>query len=198
MILKVDFHSFLQWIQEKSGAEFDHIKCLLGSSLFFDFEFGNLSRKEFHTRVNAHYRMHSSEDEFFEKFCAIFPGEVPGMFSLLGELQEKTNVFCLSNTNEVHLEHCLKTFPELQVFSHIYASHEMKKRKPYPGIYRDVARSLDLNPRALVFFDDLESNVEGARRAGLKAEIFNDSSQVREVLKDFLNKGDEVENRGHP
>ncbi|MCO5142209.1 MAG: HAD-IA family hydrolase [Oligoflexia bacterium] len=192
VIIEVDFRPFLSWVQQKSNTDENQAARLLGSSLFFDFEFGNVTRKEFHSRVNAHYRMNSSEDEFFEKFCSIFPGEVPGMFSLLEELSDKTRLFCLSNTNEVHLSYCLEKFPKLKLFSSIYASHEMKKRKPYPGIYRDVARSLDLNPRSLVFFDDVEANIEGARKAGLQAEIFNNSSQVRDVLKDFLNRDDKA------
>ncbi len=105
------------------------------------------------------------------------------MEETLAELAAMGPVYCLSNTNEIHLSFCRREFPALGRFTKIFASHEIRKRKPYPGIYVDVARELQLEPRQLVFFDDVHANVQGAIRAGLEAHLFQDSKLLRTVLQ---------------
>jgi putative hydrolase of the HAD superfamily len=90
---------------------------------------------------------------------------------------------CLTNTNEIHLSHLLRRFPFLGRFTKIFASHELQKRKPYPGTYVEVARSLDLYPEEMVFFDDLAANVEGAERAGMEAHLFRAVPEMLDALK---------------
>jgi FMN phosphatase YigB (HAD superfamily) len=185
VLVKVDFTPFFQWLAKKNGTE-DHEKyrSLLTSSLFYDFEFGNIRREEFAHRVGRLYGISLSVDELSEQFCGIFPGLVEGMESALTELAAVSPVYCLSNTNEIHLEYCLREYPALSLFTKIFASNEMRRRKPYPGIYRDVAHELGLPPEQLLFFDDLHANVRGALRAGLEAHVFDGVESFRARLKE--------------
>lgn len=106
------------------------------------------------------------------------------MEEALRELAASGPVYCLSNTNEIHLEHCRREYPVLTHFTQIFASHEMRRRKPYPGIYRDVAANLGKQPEELVFFDDVHANVKGAVRAGLDAYVFEGVTDFRTQLKE--------------
>lgn len=183
VLIKVDFTPFLGWLAERSGKEPEKIRAITTSSLFYDFEFGGISRAEFARRVGLLYGAPISLQEVEEHFCGIFPGLVEGMEDFVSELAEEGPVFCLTNTNEIHLEHCRARFPVLEKFTKIFASHEIHKRKPYPGIYRDVARAIEAEPSNILFFDDVHANVQGALRAGLDAHLFVDSLGAREVLK---------------
>ena len=187
VVVQVDFSPFTQWLAEKDGDE-EKAKRLLGSSLFFDFEFGNISKDEFFHRVSKMFQLNVNQAEFESKFCAIFPGIVPGMEAVISELAEKSPIYCLSNTNEVHLEYCRERFPILAKFTKIFASHQIHRRKPYPGIYRDVAKDLAIDPRILVFFDDIQANVHGAHRAGLEAYLFENEEHIRTILLKENNK----------
>ena len=42
-------------------------------------------------------------------------------------------------------------------------------RKPDAAAYRHVSRSIDLPCPRILFFDDAEENVQGARKAGMQA-----------------------------
>lgn len=185
VVIQVDFRPFLEWLAAKAGGDIQRFAPLLRSSLFYDLEFGNISPAEFTRRLGALYGVEISLAELEERFCAIFPGLVEGIEPLMDELLLAGPVYCLSNTNEIHLSYLRRHYPIMEKFTKIFASHEMSKRKPYPGIYLDVAEELGLDPGNVIFFDDVHANVEGALKAGLEAHVFEGVAGMRERLKDY-------------
>jgi len=185
VIIRVDFEPFLSWLAERSSSgSREQAGTVLNSSLFFEYEFGNISREQFASGLAVLFGASISLPELEERFCAIFPGPVEGIEELLAELAAEGPLYALSNTNELHLEWLRRNHSGLMgKFTKIFASHELRARKPSVGIYRDVAGELGVPASSLVFFDDLEANVEGARRAGLEAHLFRETGQARAVLK---------------
>lgn len=197
VVIQVDFRPFLARLAEGAGeGKKELVSQLLGSSLFFDFEFGAISRTEFTKRINGLYAAHFSQAELEESFCGIFPGLVEGIRPAMEELAAAGPIYALSNTNEVHLEWLVRNHPGVMgLFTKVFASHELGARKPYPGIYREVARRIGVEPGSLAFFDDVPANVAGARRAGLEAHLFTETGQLRSwlrELKEIQELGDEA------
>jgi FMN phosphatase YigB (HAD superfamily) len=183
VVIEVNFAPFVGWLAERSGNPAEAAR-VLGTSLFFDYEFGRITRAQFASRLADLYGGNFSLSDVEERFCAIFPGPVSGIEELLHELAGEGEIYALSNTNELHLEWLNRYHGALMgKFTKIFASHELGARKPDPGIYLQVARSLAVPPASLVFFDDLPANVEGARRAGLEAHLFTETGQARQILK---------------
>jgi putative hydrolase of the HAD superfamily len=54
--------------------------------------------------------------------------------------------------------------------------------KPDPRAYQICAEQLGVRPEDVLFFDDSEPNVVGARASGMTAEVFVSPDQVRERL----------------
>lgn len=185
VVIRVDFEPFLVWLAERSSSGCrEKAGTVLRSSLFYEYEFGNISRQQFAQRLGALYGAEIPLSELEERFCGIFPGPVEGIDEVLTELAAQGPIYALSNTNELHLEWLRRNHAGLMgKFTKIFASHELRARKPYPGIYRDVAEALGVHASRLVFFDDLEANVEGARLAGLEAHLFREAGQVKVALK---------------
>lgn len=181
VLVKVDFTPFLSWLGQTSG-DAGRGPEILKSSLFYDLESGQIGRAEFANRVKVLYGAQIRAAELEERFCGVFPGLVDGIEPAIEELLATGPVYCLSNTNEIHLSYLRERFPLLGRLTRLFASHELKMRKPYPGVYRDVARALDLNPRQLVFFDDVMANVEGAKRAGLGAHLFAGAASLAATM----------------
>jgi HAD superfamily hydrolase (TIGR01509 family) len=188
VIVKVDFSPFLSWLTAQSASkDRAHAQSVLKSSLFYDFEFGKVKGPEFARILASLYSAEFSAQEAEAAFCSIFPGLVPGMVELLGELARRGPVYCLSNTNEVHLDWLRHNLPEcLSSFTRVFASHEMHERKPHPQIYRNVAAALSAAPEEIVFFDDLPENVAGAEKIGMRAHLFTEAGAAREALKGIL------------
>jgi putative hydrolase of the HAD superfamily len=61
----------------------------------------------------------------------------------------------------------------LDPFDHVTFSYELGVVKPQAAIYEDAVRGLNVAPAEALFLDDRPANVEGARAAGLMAELFS-------------------------
>jgi epoxide hydrolase-like predicted phosphatase len=60
----------------------------------------------------------------------------------------------------------------------IVYSHECGLLKPDPRSYALVCARLNVEPSSVVFLDDLQENVDGARRAGLHAVLYTGNAQA--------------------
>ena len=61
-------------------------------------------------------------------------------------------------------------------------SHECGMSKPDPGIYRLACERLRVEPAQMAFLDDYGPCVEGARLAGIRAVLYQDSAQaIRDI-----------------
>lgn len=60
----------------------------------------------------------------------------------------------------------------LKHFEHLTFSFELRCVKPDAAIYEHAVRGLGVPPEQALFLDDRQENVEGARAAGLHAELF--------------------------
>jgi putative hydrolase of the HAD superfamily len=61
----------------------------------------------------------------------------------------------------------------LDSFDHLTFSYELRLAKPERAIYEHALRGLQVRPEEALFLDDRPGNVEGARNAGLRAELFS-------------------------
>jgi putative hydrolase of the HAD superfamily len=60
----------------------------------------------------------------------------------------------------------------------IIYSHECGLSKPDPAIYALTCERLRVAPQQVVFLDDHEPNVEGARQAGIHAVLYEDNARA--------------------
>ncbi|MHC5081184.1 MAG: HAD-IA family hydrolase, partial [Planctomycetota bacterium] len=58
-------------------------------------------------------------------------------------------------------------------------------RKPDPVVYRTLASRSGGDPEGILFVDDLEPNVEGARRAGMVGILFQGAESLRRELREL-------------
>ncbi|HWJ53304.1 MAG TPA: HAD family phosphatase [Propionibacteriaceae bacterium] len=66
-----------------------------------------------------------------------------------------------------------------------FFSSELSMAKPEQGIYEAVTAKLGVEPSAVVFFDDRQANVEAARAAGWRAELWTSADVVQKTLRDL-------------
>jgi epoxide hydrolase-like predicted phosphatase len=68
----------------------------------------------------------------------------------------------------------------------IIYSHECGMNKPDPRIYALACDRLQVEPAQLVFLDNYEPCVEGARQAGIHAVLYQNNAQAIEDIESFL------------
>ena len=69
------------------------------------------------------------------------------------------------------------------LFDPIFISAEIGVVKPRAGIYDHAVEWLDLEPGEVLFVDNLQDNVDGARKRGLQTILFRDAEQLERELQ---------------
>jgi len=72
------------------------------------------------------------------------------------------------------------------LFDEMIISAEVKLVKPDPRIFNLALERLEVKPEEAVFIDDIEENVEGARRVGMHALQYQGLDQTLEEMKRLL------------
>jgi HAD superfamily hydrolase (TIGR01509 family) len=91
----------------------------------------------------------------------------------------------LSNTNSLHWR--LGVVPRFRIistaFRHCVLSYEVRSMKPDRGIFDAAVSRAGVAAERILFFDDRQENVEGARRAGIDAVRYVTPTEVIRELR---------------
>jgi putative hydrolase of the HAD superfamily len=96
------------------------------------------------------------------------------VLKLAKHLQRTRKILIFTNNGPLLEESLGELFPEAhRTFGEqLYCSYEFASKKPDPVVYKRLLDRLDIPPSETWFIDDKQSNVEGARLAGLQAHRF--------------------------
>jgi len=99
----------------------------------------------------------------------------------------------LSNTNALHWsmlrpESGTPLYPTVARLRRAYASHIMGVAKPDAAIYSAFEEATGVEGARLLFFDDLEANVEAARARGWQAEVIDHAGDTASQLRGHLER----------
>jgi len=177
VILDLSVDTSLKSFANLSGIEESTVKRLYVSTPEFEFyEKGGMSDADFREFVKTLFRIDAPDESLDACWNAMLVGFPRKKLELLETLKRTYNVYLLSNTNSIHLEHInnillprVNHHSSLDSFFHrAYYSHRMKKRKPDAEIFEQVLSEGKLLPSETLFLDDNQSNVEGAAKLGIK------------------------------
>ena len=148
------------------------------------FESGRCTAEDFASRLVAEFELPIGPEEFLTAFSDWPTGTYSGALELLQQLRAGPHqLACFSNTNAVHWPRFLEEMELRHHFDEHFASHELGMLKPDVEAFLEVARRLGCAPEAILFLDDNRLNVEGARRAGLRAERVSGVGGARDCLR---------------
>ena len=157
---------------------------IAGSGLPHRYESGEISSREFFRGMESLIGLRVSEDEFRSAFVAIFTPIEPTLRLIRG-LSRTYRLGLLSNTNEWHFEHHIRTVDVFPLFDAVTLSYQVRTMKPAEGIYRDSLGKIGLPPEECVFVDDLEENVAGAKRMNIHAIRYTDHQRLVSSLAEL-------------
>ncbi|MCX6624445.1 MAG: HAD family phosphatase [Acidobacteria bacterium] len=123
-----------------------------------------------------------SYESFQEIWFSIFDREPLCPDSFFEHLARDYRLILLSNTNPLHFDRIRKHFPLLRHFHGLVLSHEVGAMKPAPQIYEEAIRLAGCRPEECFYTDDIQTYVDGGKRAGLDAVQFHSYEQIRGEL----------------
>ncbi len=156
----------------------------LASEAVRDFESGRCSVDEFGARLVDDLGLSGSAEDFIDRFTKWPRGLFDGAEQLVADIRDDIQIAVLSNTNPVHWD----TQPDHQrvkaLFDTLFLSYELGMAKPDAEIYHEVVARLDVPAEAVVFLDDNQINVDGARSVGIDAALAKGVDQARAALRE--------------
>jgi len=152
-------------------------------------ERGEIDARAYYDSLRRSLGVELPHEVFDAGWKAIFPGAVEPTIALLRELHGRIPLYLFSNTNLAHREEWAATFATaLEPFDRMFTSCEIGARKPEPAAFRHVAREIGVPLESILFFDDTEENVIGARAVGMPAVHVREPADVRRAVAPWLPK----------
>lgn len=157
-------------------------------SLNFKFEKGLISRTDFLLGLNKLVPS-ASQKEVLEAWNGVLLDFPMYRLEFLEELSKKFQLFLLSNTDSIHINHFRERNGDdfyhrfYNCFEKVYFSYDLGMRKPDLEIYNYVINHNNLNPERTLFVDDNFDNIEGAKKTGL--QVWHLQKGKEEVIELF-------------
>jgi 2-haloacid dehalogenase len=117
------------------------------------------------------------------RFDEMMPGPIEGTVEILAELRNRdTPLYGLTNFSAETYPSALERFGFLRWFRGVLVSGEVGIIKPDPRIYALLLERFCLDPRRVIYIDDVEANVAAALPFGIHAIRFTTPAALREEL----------------
>ena len=159
------------------------ISQISGDASYQRHERGEIDFAEFASALNNELRLDLSEAQWRRGWNAVLGEALPGAEQLVRRAAKQCPVFLFSNTNATHQTHWLAQHQQLfEPMDALFVSNELGLRKPDAPAYQAVVRKIGIGAERIVFFDDRQDNIDGAKRAGLQAFRATSPDEVARVL----------------
>ncbi len=186
VILPFDVMRLAQGLTKHSHLDAETIVGHLWNAHIADnFETGKMSSTAYFEHISAACEFKNlSFQQFIPLFNEIFDPET-GVVEMLGRMKGRYNLGLISNTNAIHVEHIVGRYDFLSQFDQRWWSNEAGVRKPNPEIFKMALSHFGVRPSQSVFIDDLQENVEAAKRLGIHGIQFKNVDSLKKSLHDL-------------
>lgn len=130
---------------------------------------GRLSPEEFADQVIAEFGLPVQRDGFLEEITRWSMMPFPGAIELIQQIPARYVRATLSNTNVIHWKYIMRNAGLATAFPHHFPSYLIGKIKPDAEAFQHVTEALRCEPQEVLFLDDNELNVAGARSIGMQS-----------------------------
>jgi HAD superfamily hydrolase (TIGR01509 family) len=145
------------------------------------FDRGKVSPSQFFESVKKHVDLSISFEQFIPIWTDIFI-ENREVSEIILSLKGRQRLGLLSNTDPLHFNHILSTFPIVRVFEKYILSYEVGFKKPDVRIFQEAIRWASVEPKKILFIDDTKDHVEVALSLGMQGVHFVSANQLRKEL----------------
>ncbi len=154
----------------------------LSSEAVRRFERGQCTNTEFARGLRAEFELPLTVADVLERIRGFPRGLYDGARELVADLVDGLVTGVLSNTNQLHWDHQIDAETIQQMFDHQFLSYRLGLVKPDAAIFQRVVADLGLAPSEVLFIDDNQLNVDGARTVGLDAHQAQGVIAARQLL----------------
>src|SRR5690606_6656973 len=178
VLIDLDIPGFYKRMKQLTGlSKNEDVSTMVEISK--SYEQGKLSTELFINQIIKSSRHSIQAREIIKTWNSMLIGIRPEVLALLKDLKPHYRIYILSNTNPLHIQwanehlhhqHNVENF-ETEYLHGVFYSHRIRLIKPHPEIYTYVQNEIGISSDEILYLDDMEVNVVGARNAGWTAII---------------------------
>lgn len=148
------------------------------------YERGEIDDASFFDHVRRALDLDASDEQIRDGWNAVFVAQNEPVLGMVRQVSRSLPIYAFTNTSRSHQTAWSTAYPDVVgAFRRIFSSAEMGMRKPDRAAFEAVTLAIGHAPRSILFFDDLASNIDGARAAGLQAIQVSGPQDVRDGLQ---------------
>jgi FMN phosphatase YigB (HAD superfamily) len=146
-----------------------------------DFDMGRVSPSEFFQSIKKYLGLSIAFEKFIPIWTDIFI-EDREVSEIIRSLKGKWRLGLLSNTDPLHFNYIVSTFPVLSALEKWILSYEVGFKKPDARIFQRAMEWASVEPEKILFIDDTKGHVEAAISLGMQGIHFISATKLREEL----------------
>ena len=169
------------------------LACFEAEGLQQRYERGDIGTEEYYELLCGRLGQRPEKETLFQAINDIFwlNERIVPHLSALAAMDFPRGI--LSNTGPEHWNFCTRSFPSIleKIPANHVLSYQVRELKPFRGIFEAAIRIAknavpDIAPGEILFFDDLQKNVQGAMDCGLDAVLYHDRMDMGTVLAERI------------
>ena len=179
------------WIAEEKFAKkyqlpLEKVVEVLIKKNYKDYFSGKITEQEYWRRFLSEFNLKEDWKELRKTLLNSFKQQ-EGMPELIKKLRKNYKIGLLSDQTKEWWPHLDKKHNISQNFDFIIISYQTGFHKPQEEIYKIAISKSKFKPEECLFIDDLEHNLEPAKKLGMQTLFFKNPKQIKENLKEILN-----------
>lgn len=171
VLIDIDFYRCARIWSEHSGIPAEILAARFRvDDAYRAFECGRIEGPAYFAALRRQLGLNLPDNIMRKGWNAIIRNENPGIRNALKKVVHCYPLYVLTNTNPEHeIIWAQKHRELLSPFKKVFVSSRMGCRKPDTAIYLRVSQSIGVPCSRILFFDDAQENIEGARKVGMRA-----------------------------
>ena len=187
VLLEVDpGRCFAHWAQFSVHTAEQLSKMPVLDTAFEKHEVGLLSDEQYFDYLRELMSLDASTAQIKAGWDAMLGEPILPTIEMVRQCRDKLPRSIFSNTNPSHQQKWSDAHADfLQLFDQIFVSSEIALRKPDLPAFAYVCEAMKIPAQNILFFDDREDNIAGARAAGLQTVLVNSHEDVAKALAEL-------------
>ena len=185
VLIDIDFDRvFARWAEYAPISAPQIRERFVFDNTYHRYERGETDDATFFDFVRRTLDLDASDEQIRDGWNAAFVAQNDDVLGMVRQVSQLLPSYAFTNTSSSHQSAWSSAYPDVVgAFRVIFSSAEMGLRKPDRAAFEAVTDAIGLAPGSILFFDDLPSNVAGARSAGLQAVRVSGPQDVRSGLQ---------------
>lgn len=187
VVFEIDFERALQTWSDWTSLPIEEIYHRFEMDEAYEqHERGEIGASEYFAHLRNVLELDANDSEIALGWNAIYLEEITETVNYILAVKEKLPCFAFTNSNPTHQAYWTIAYPRaVESFHQIFVSSELGLRKPDREAFEAISDTTGICLDKMLFFDDTEENVNGARAAGMQAIHVTAHSDVKNALADI-------------